>query len=344
MSLSDLPNPKAAADLIARTKKLFNKRVCLAPMSDHVMPIVAAHTLSVESMLRRIAVDGHVYAYGQTKQLSKDHFPIEFQRKGIRDVSVFNGFCSKHDRELFSCLETEPFVFRRDQLFMLAYRAAAREFYLKPKQHEAIPTVEEIAAIHEIEPFQPDELMQLFAAASGTGASDVEALKEKLDELLLAKAWDRFISHAVLFDSTPTVLASSVFQPFFDMDGNELQDGSDLNADLSPIFVSVIPLASGGGAAIFSWQDTANSAPRRYFESAIRGVDMTATVIHVLLDNIENLAFAPGWFEGLTHEQKQYMLSRTLLMSGVPTHARGHRAESAAPRLADWGKAIVVPF
>jgi hypothetical protein len=345
MSLSDVPNPKAAADLIARTRKLMTARVCMAPMSDHEPKIVSAHTLSVESMLRKIAVDGHVYTYGATRRFEKDKLPIEYQLRGLRDVSVFNGFCTKHDRELFSCLENEAFLFRRDQLFMLAYRAAARECYLKPRQHESIPTMEEIAAIHLL-PDKPEagELDLLYGLANSTGANEIQALKAKLDELLLAKAWDRLVSHAILFSGMPTVLASSVFQPFFDMEGNKLQAGEDLKAELSPIFVSVIPLEGGGGAAIFSWQDTANAAPRRYFESVSRAPDRTAAVLHVLLDNIENVAFAPAWFEGLTPEQKDYMFSRILMNTGVPNHGPGVRDEARAPFLADWGTASAVAF
>jgi len=107
MSLSDLPNPKAAAALIEQFRKRFSAKVCMAPHPDHEGPVISAHTLSVEAMLRKIAVDSHVYVAAQAKRLARDTFPIEVQRKGLRDVTVFNGFCQKHDRDLFACLELE---------------------------------------------------------------------------------------------------------------------------------------------------------------------------------------------------------------------------------------------
>lgn len=123
MSLSDIHNPKAAAELIAQFRKRYSAKVCMAPHSDHEGSVISAHTLSVEAMLRKIAVDSHVYVAAQAKRFARDTFPIEIQRRGLRDVTVFNGFCQKHDRDLFSCLETEPFRFFRKQTFMLAYRA-----------------------------------------------------------------------------------------------------------------------------------------------------------------------------------------------------------------------------
>lgn len=344
MSLADIHNPKAAAELIANFRKRFSTKVCMAPMGDHEMPIVSAHTLSVESMLRKIAVDGHVYTFGQPKRISKDVFPIEVQRKGIRDVSVFNGFCSKHDRELFACLETESFRFTRQQLFMLAYRATARECYLKRKQAESLPTAEEYAAIHGItDTLRLSDEALVFQAASLRGAEEAEGLKSSLDTLLARQGWDRLVSHAILFPSTPTVLATAAFQPFFDMDGTQLQDFEDLEAEMSQVMLSVIPTETGG-AAIFSWLDTANAAPRRFFESILRGRDKTSAVLHAILDNTENVAYAPVWYEQLTQDQQQYIFSRMINFELSVSYSGNKRPDDSAPILANWGEAIHAPF
>jgi len=316
----------------------------MAPMSDHEMPIVSAHTLSVESMLRKIAVDGHVYTFGQPKRVAKDTFPIKVQRKGIRDVSVFNGFCSKHDRELFACLETESFRFTRHQLFMLAYRATARECYLKRKQAESLPTAEEYAAIHGItDAVRLSDEALVFQAASLRGAEEAEGLKSSLDKLLVQKGWDRLVSHAIMFPSTPTVLATAAFQPFFDMDGTQLQDFENLEAEMSQIMLSLIPTETGG-AAIFSWLDTANAAPRQFFESVLRGRDKTSAVLHAVLDNTENVAYGPAWYEQLTQHQQQYIFSRMMNFELNVSYSDNKRPDETAPFLTNWGDAICVPF
>lgn len=344
MSLSDLHNPKAAAEFIERFRKRFNTKVCMAPMSDHEPSIVSAHTLSVESMLRVIAVDGHVYAPGQSKRIAKDAFPIEIQRKGIRDVSVFNGFCSRHDRELFMCLDTDLFRFTRQQLFMLAYRATARECYLKRKEAESFPTAQEYATIHGIaRDLQLSDEALIYRAGLLRGAEDIESLKSALDTLLLQQEWDRLVSYAILFTNTPTVLATTSFQPFFDMDGQKLQDFENLENDMSHIMLSLIP-TNTGGAAIFSWLDTANVAPRKFYDSILRGRDKTSTVLHAVLDNTENVAFAPTWYESLSKTQRDYLLNRILLFEQSVSYSDLQRPDDAAPFLVNWGESIDVAF
>src|SRR3569623_1793988 len=82
----------------------------------------------------------------------------------------------------FSVASRTAFRFRREQCFMLAYRAAARECYLKRKQCESLPAPEEIRAIHGIdEELTYSEYTLVFQAASLRGAEEVEGFKAKLD-------------------------------------------------------------------------------------------------------------------------------------------------------------------
>lgn len=344
MSIGDLHNPKAAAELVDAFRKRFSTRTCMAPHPDHDGAIVAAHTLSVESMLRKIAVDGHVYTVAPAKSLGTDRLPIEVCRRGLRDVSVFNGFCQRHDRDLFSCLETEPFRFIRKQCFMLAYRAAAREYYLKGKHFESIPTPEQYKAVHGAGPSPLfEEATSLLQAGSLSGLKDAADLKAALDVHLLAEAWDRLVTHAILFTVTPTVLATAAFQPFFDMNGEQLQDFEDLEGDMSNLCFSLIPLEVGG-AAVFSWLDSSNAAPRQFYESVLAQADMTTAVMHVALDNTENVAMSPVWYEGLSADAREYLFSRVLQFEAGPDYAARKERGATLRTLSHWGAASNASF
>lgn len=344
MSLGNLHNPKAAADLIADFRKKFSAKVCLAPHSDHSGQIVAAHTLSVEAVLRPLSTDSHVYAANLKGKFSPDSHPIEIRRLGLRDVSVFNGFCSKHDAELFSCLENEPFRFKREQSFMLAFRAAARECYLKRKQCESYPDPDTVRLIHGIdEQLEYSELALISQAASLRGAEEAEAFKSKLDRYLLQKTWDRLITRAIIFPKIPSIVASFVFEPFHDMNGEQLQDYENLEAEMSQLAISLIPIEQGG-AAIFSWLDTANTAPRKFFESVAQGKNLTSSIIHAAIDNSENFAFSSAWYESLSDEQKHYLFSRISSLGASIVYHENGRADSTAPFLDDWGQPSISSF
>lgn len=336
MSLEHLPNPKAAADLIAATRKKFSTKVCMAPYADHEGSIVAAHTLSREAVLRKISKEAHVYAPNLRFRFSPNENPIHVRKLGIGDVSVFNGFCAKHDTSLFSCLENEPFTFQPKQIFMLAYRATARECYLKRKQCESLPTPEQIGAIHKIKDrLEYTDSVLRFQEASLRGAEEIEAFKTKLDGYLLQEDWEQFESFSINFPKTPNLVASFTFQPFFDMNGNQLQDFTNLRADMSTLAISLLPLETGG-VAIFSWLKTANAAPLRFYTSVAQGKNRTSAIIHAILDNGENFAISPEWYEGLPPETRDYLLSRMRLIPANINYSFKRRPDESSPYLDDW--------
>jgi len=338
MALEHLPSPKAAADLIAEFRKRFSTKVCMAPYADHDGSIVSAHTLSREAVLRKISKDAHVYAPNFKVHFFPDENPIQVRRLGIGDVSVFNGFCAKHDASLFSCLENEPFTFQPKQIFMLVYRATARECYLKRKQFESIPTPEQIGAIYKIKDrLKYTEMVLRFQEASLRGAEEIEAFKAKLDGYLLQEDWEHFESYSINFPKTPNLVASFVFQPFFDMNGTKLQDFTNLSVDMSTLAISLIPLEKGG-AAIFSWLDTANAAPLRFCTSVTQGKNLTSAIIHAILDNGENFAISPVWYEGLPPKTQEYLLSRMRLLPATVIYSFASRPDESSPYLDDWEK------
>lgn len=338
MSFEHLPNPKAAADLIASFRKRFSTKVCMAPHTDHDGSIVSAHTLSREAVLRKISKEAHVYAPNIKFRFFPDENPIQVKKLGIGDTSVFNGFCAKHDASLFSCLENEPFTFQPKQIFMLAYRATARECYLKRKQFESIPTPEQIGAIYKVkDKLKYTDAVLRIQESSLRGAEEIEAFKTKLDGYLLQEDWKRFETFCIHFPKTPSLVACFVFQPFFDMDGNKLQDFTNLRADMSTLAISLLPLEKGG-VAIFSWLDTANAAPLRFYTSITKSKNQTSAIIHAILDNGDNFAISPEWYESLPPEKKEYLLSRMHLLPANVNFAFRKHPDESSPYLDDWGK------
>lgn len=141
---------------------------------------------------------------------------------------------------------------------------------------------------------------------------------------------------------TPNVVASFAFEPFHDMNGTQLQDYEDLSAEMSPLVVNLLSLEQGG-AAIFSWPDSSNSAPRRFFDSVVSSDNLTSSVIHAVLDNSENFAFAPVWYEAHSEETKAYLFSRIVLLEASIAYSNQSRPDSSAPFLIYRGKRNLLP-
>jgi hypothetical protein len=306
VKFSDLKNPAAASAVIKDFKKRFSTKVCLSPIggcSDH---IIAAHTLSVEAMLRPVARDGHVYAvkhnfYNPTE-------PTTIGLLGIRETSVFNGFCAAHDKALFSPIEDHPFSCTPQQLFTHAYRAIAKESYLKRKQSESLPSPDAVKEIRglpkELELQHSDDAL-LWMAASLRGAEEIERAKAEMDKHLVASDWWRVRTTVIPFAKPPTVVCNFVWTPNYDFERNYLQDFENWEADLSQLMITIIPTSSGdfGGFALLSHLDTANSAPRRLIESLTTRADITSSLLWLVFCQSENFAMSPTWYESLAGDQ-----------------------------------------
>lgn len=113
----------------AQLKKLSPKPICLAPTSFHgecSNKVVASHTVSRSGSLGAIAKNGHVYSYVPSLQsINALQGKISPELRGWKDASTFPGFCSTHDKDIFSALEDEPFTGSKQQCFLLGYRSIA---------------------------------------------------------------------------------------------------------------------------------------------------------------------------------------------------------------------------
>lgn len=120
-------NPWAAVDV---NRKAFSQKKCWARdvgLGDCEGGVIKAHTVSRGPNLAKIAENGHVLQYGASiPDMNKNGGKLSVKRIGIKDASVFHGFCSKHDREIFSCIENEVFTGRPDQCLAVAYRTMSR--------------------------------------------------------------------------------------------------------------------------------------------------------------------------------------------------------------------------
>jgi len=112
-----------------QTKKCFAHDVGLGPCEGK---IVKAHTVSKGPNLSTISENGMVIQYSvDVPKLIKNGGKIQATAIGIGDASTFYGFCERHDRVLFSCIENEPFTGRAEQCLAIAYRTLSREYYTK---------------------------------------------------------------------------------------------------------------------------------------------------------------------------------------------------------------------
>lgn len=105
------------------SKEFLNKEssICLFP--GCVDNSISSHSISEKRVLKKISIDNHVYYYSPK---------MNFQKIGTKKVSIFSGFCNKHDSELFDAIDNYDYIVgNKEQEFLFFYRAYCKSYKSK---------------------------------------------------------------------------------------------------------------------------------------------------------------------------------------------------------------------
>jgi hypothetical protein len=318
-------SPWAAVD---KNRREFSKKKCCAfnvGLGGCDGGVIKAHTVSRGPNLAKIAKNGHVLHYAASIQdMNKNGGKLSVKKIGIGDASVFHGFCSKHDRELFSCIENEAFTGRPDQCLTVAYRTMSRELYGKDAGAHLRETLR--GADKGLTPFEQIMIQQMLDEISTGNDAARRELKATHDALTTALADVRFDPlRSVVFEFAAPLpfMFAGAWSPFTDFHGQELQKGY---ADelLEQIFVSSF---AGDSSAMIcvSWLDS-DDAPGCVIADqlmSLPGDQQASGLLQFVTKHVENVFFNPDWFQTLNHKQRkrldQLAADGIDLMGSVPS-------------------------
>ena len=196
--------------------------------------ISQAHSIQRNKILNHIATNGYVRSFDILKTL----YTGDLEDIGIKKASSFFGFCNYHDTILFSEIENEDYKEKKEQNFLHAYRACAREFTAK---WEATSVLQKLMTTSP----------QYFHALSimYTGSIDgVRDMKKQLDNFNseLRKPYDNrnfdlIITKIHKLPYEAFIAVNSIFNIIYDFEGNIINDLSDTSKDVAPVFLNIFP-------------------------------------------------------------------------------------------------------
>lgn len=299
-------NPWLAVDA---NKKAFSTKRCSARdagLGECEGGVIKAHTVSRGPNLAKIAKDGHVLQYGASiPDLNRTRGKLAVKRVGIKDASVFHGFCRKHDRDLFSCIENEVFTGRADQCLAVAYRTLSRELYGKDAAAHLRETLR--GADKGLMPFE-QFLLQTMLNDIDTGNEaarrELKVTHDALTKALANGSLDTLNSVVLEFSTPLPFMFAGAWSPFTDLYGGELQKGY-VDELLQQILVSSFATGTGGMICV-SWQNTV-SPPGRTIAVQLMELpchQQASACLQFVMKHVENVFFNPDWFESLDSVQK----------------------------------------
>lgn len=309
-------------DAVNVNREAFSKKKCcarnvgLGPCDGNV---IKAHTVSRGPNLNKIAKDGHVLHYvASIQDMNKNGGKLSVKKIGIKDASVFRGFCSQHDRDLFSCIENEPFVGRPDQCLAVAYRTMSRELYGKDAGAHLRETLRGAdKGLNSLEQAMIQNMLNVIDTGNEAARRELKATHDALTTALVDVRLDTLSSVVFEFAAPLPFMFAGAWSPFTDFHGGELQKGY---ADelLEQIFVS--SFAGDSGAMIcVSWRNI-DEAPGHVIAEQLMALpddQLASACLQFVMKHVENVFFNPEWFQALNDKQREQL--NQLAADGVDT-------------------------
>ena len=301
-------------DYARRYNKAFSQNECLVPeplKHECDNGIAKAHTVP-RNCLKRIARNGHVSSFLTTPHLHPGQAPatglLHARRAGVNKASTFSGFCPKHDNDLFAPLEKTPFCATPEQCFLLAYRAFAREYYVKRVAAANIGLLREAAMG---QPLPQQILAHGLSTAFNAGAHDNVIQKATYDKILEARQFHDVRAYVVEFRRPPSVMCAAAVNPTHDFEGRVLQDLSDL--DRVPDLLSFTSFSEGTtGMVVLTWLKDSDKTCLPMVETLVSfsDDDITSALLRLFFSMSENIHMDPDWWNNLPAATQRALVHR----------------------------------
>ncbi|MBV7552251.1 SEC-C domain-containing protein [Pseudomonas sp. PDM28] len=299
------------ADAYKTLKKFNVSKTCSVPSALHsecTKKIINAHTVSKSSSLKEISVDGHVLSFYSSAMENIKAGKLSPNKIGINKASTFSGFCSHHDKTLFSPIEDNPFSVNSEHCFLVAYRAVSREVYVK---NSASNVFQDIKSFDKGLPLNLQIAFQQFAGSAYNGndltKKDLAYIKGKLDMMFMEKTVSQ-LKHVVFeLEKPPSVMGSAIVALKFGFDGKSIQSFSQNAQDIPDYIIINFFSSAEKGYIVLSWlQEHATTAQKLIKQIAENNITSDYLAI-LMISFIENIYIDPAWWDTLESKLQNYV-------------------------------------
>ncbi|ROS67521.1 hypothetical protein [Vibrio crassostreae] len=286
--------------------KLFKRtEQCLLGKGICSEKAIRSHSIQ-EASLRQIAdKTSHLYSFESLsyKELIDLHNNGVYLPKkiGVSNATIFNGFCSKHDTELFLCIEKIEITPNKKQLNALCFRAMSKSYLGNKSLKEAIINIlkNDYPEYHK-----PDKQL---AYIRHQAKSQNKSLEQQSLEYITAKNKmfiPELIKENFLFfrlQSIPDIMCSTILAPIFDFEGFSLLNEGVPN-DIQYLCITISSDVKGG-YVILQWSK--NDEITSSFISSFYNVDCDFNKLMAYIMLFTDFVFSPNWWEALPDNQKE---------------------------------------
>jgi hypothetical protein len=288
---------------------------CLEPSETCTHAAIRAHSVQNAAVMNLLHRAGHVKVLTHDRH-NADSFALIWSDVGRNLATTFEGFCSDHDAAIFAPIDTRSLdVSDREQLFLYAYRAVAKELHAQMEATGRTQILYQQRIEAGIDTGNQPEPAGMFALEQGMNMYSTYEYKAALDQALSERDFAVLTHEIVRLDMQAPAIAASVF---FDLDTRRYQEEPPRAA------LNILPVSNDQSIAVFSFTDTDATPVGEYLHDILASsADYQKYLIsRLLLLHADNFVVAPSLFE--TWPQAKRNAIRDFVLKTIRTGATIH--------------------
>jgi hypothetical protein len=307
----DKQEPVKKSDVFKQLNSFYDNKSCSAPDSmkhECTETIIKAHSVSKSSSLKDIAKDGHVLTTFKGHKHSGNSLKLEPKKIGINQASTFTGFCSHHDNLLFSPIEDEDFTITESNCFLIAYRAIAREVFVKISVSSILDMMK---TLDKGESLTSQLTIQSNHNHLNTNndltTGDLQHIKNIFDTCLEKQEFN-LINHLIFtLDTAPKVMTSAIAGLTFDFQGEKIQSFSK-DPKIIPDYLTINSFSNNGtGYIVLTWLETHRKSFIHFYKSLMKTASPSDSLTLFIFAMIENIYLSEEWWLNLNSSNKEVL-------------------------------------
>lgn len=305
---------------------LLNKtkhKSCFFDDSECSETIIKAHSIQNNRILNKLSVDGNVIMIDSTK-LNNNHM-FQMDSVGRKKATTFTGFCSFHDNKIFEPIEGKIYAKGdKEQEFLFAYRALAKEHYAKKNASNFIKLFFDIYKsnnICELEKYFPqikgnksylDNLVNIYTYML-EGYNDAlkryEEYRVSMKININNRKFHSIRTTVIEFPVESRIAVSSLINIEYDVEGNHVNNLRYPKSYISPCFITVFP-QDGKTYTLLSYFNKTKKT-YEFLENQIlnKSIPKQQSILsNMIVMYCENVVFSPAlWNSYGKEKQKKYI-------------------------------------
>jgi len=295
--------------------KLKNKKMCLHPDKDKCNgKIIDAHSIQNSKSLESICENGMVYRFEINSKTIDDwdkYRSIEPKKEGKAKTSIFKGFCSYHDQELFKKIDIPSIMPTKEQSLLLSIRSFAKEIYAK----SIIFNIDDIYKESQVsdDPHLlaiSQDMSKSFQEGNKLGIEDLFKHYANIFHIYKNNEYERVNRLIIKIKDIPEAICSSCFAPEYDMEGNILQN--IITSDTLEYLSFEVFVENRKGIIQLCWYDNFKYC-KEFANSILNKDDIPNTIFKMIFQFSENHAFNISWYDSLPVLKKKGIMNLMML-------------------------------